>query len=236
MSKPIISLIVILFSLGFAFLYVKPEFDFMQGHRADVERLNDIIKDADSIKTLIGATQETLDSVSSVDRARFETFLPETADPIRFANNLQYIGFRNGLVLENIKVDESANSSQKSAGGVAVSSLQGAVQGAVNIFTIGRKAELSQAAYEASTANANIGTDTSVTDKKYITTKASFALVANLETFRLFLNDLEKSLRLINISELSFSPEQTSSDVKKTEVVGPPLYRYVVTIEAYSLK
>ena len=234
MSKSIISLIIIVLSLGFAFFYVKPEYDLMQGHRADVARLNTIFSKSEGIERLIGETKETLDGVGDSERASFSIFLPETTDPIRFANNLQYIGLKNGIVLGDILVEESVNGVQKSAGATTGSAAQGAVQGAVNVFTIGRKAELSQEAYEASMAGG--GAEASATDKKYISTRASFVFVTTIESFEIFLNDLEKSLRLINITKLSFSLAPELSDVKKVKKSGPTLYQYAVTVEAYSLK
>lgn len=234
MSKPIISLIITVLSLGVAFFYVKPEYDLMQGHRADVARLNTIFSKSGRIEKLIGETKETLDGVGDSERASFSIFLPETTDPIRFANNLQYIGLKNGLVLENIVVEESPNGVQKSAGSAPSGAIKGAVQGAVNVFTIGRKEELSQAAYEASMAGG--GAEARATDKKYISTRASFMLVTTIESFEMFLNDLEKSLRLINITKLSFSLAPELSDAKKVKKSGPPLYQYAVTVEAYSLK
>lgn len=234
MSKSLISLIIIVLSLAAAFLYVKPEYDLMQGHRADVERLNAIFSKSERIEKLIGETKETLDGVGESERESFSIFLPETTDPIRFANNLQYIGRKNGLVLENIVVEESPNGVQKSAGAVPGTAAQEAVQGAVNVFTIGRKAELSQAAYEASLAGG--GAEAGATDKKYIPTRASFVLVTTIGSFEMFLNDLERSLRLINITKLSFSLAPELSDVKKGKKSGPPLYQYAITVEAYSLK
>lgn len=238
MPKPIISFLVILISVGAVFFYVIPEYNLVQKTSVNLAEISDIFKDANSIEKLIDDTRKTLEGVPDEDLARFEVFLPETSDTIRFANNLQYIGLKNGFVLENLKVEESTSRVQKSAGSgavaVAQSAAQSAVQGAATVFTIGRKAELSQEAYERSKFEAEAGAVT--VGKKYVTTKASFGLEATLPEFGLLLNDLETSLRIMNVTGLSFSPISETEEMKKAKIVTPPIYKFSVTIEAYSLK
>jgi len=232
MSKSIISLIVVLITLGFSILYVKPEYDLMQTHRSDLAKLNDIFNNADRIKGLISQTKQTLDGVGTAERARFEIFLPSTSDPIRLANNLQHIGYKNGIVLENIKVEEtSASSGQKSA----TATVGGLVQGAINVFTPGRKGDASGPASDKVNINEG-GTAGNTPDKKYVATRASFSFTSTLESFGLLLNDLEKSLRLMSIIKLSFNPTAEAGATQASKTVGPPAYQFSVTVEVYSLR
>lgn len=236
MSKPIISLIVIILSLGAAFLYVKPEYNIMVSHRTDVQTLNDIFSQADSINKLLTHTQETLDGVDASDLARFSVFLPETSDSIRLADNLQQIGLNRGLILRDIKVDVPSNAPQKSAGSVALNAVQGAVQGAVNIFTIGGKENLSIAAYDAAQTAAGTAGSASSNNKNYVTTTAHFSVTATMQSFNLLLNDFEKSLRMTDVTELSFTEVALSADEKKLNPSAPLIYQYSVSISTYSLK
>lgn len=179
------------------------------------------------IKTLINETEKNLNSVNPEDLARFDIFLPETIDPIRFANNLQHLGTTNGLVLENIKVEEPVR-------GVAGDSAQGGValaaQGLTNTFSLGTKIS------QADGLIAGSGSSRTASEKKYVTTKANFTFTATYEKFRIFLNDIEKSLGLINITTLSFEPVVETPDSKKIKSVGPQIYQFTVAVETYSLK
>lgn len=207
MTKPFFSFIIIVISFGFAFFYVRPEYSLVGERRADLDTLMVTSKSSNMIKTLINETEKNLNSVNSVDLARFDIFLPEVIDPIRFANNLQHIGITNGLVLENIKVEEPARNTQDSAGLSAgnqpspITQPQGAVL-----------------------------------EKKYATTKTNFTFTATYEKFHIFLNDIEKSLGLINITTLSFQPVVETPDPKKIKSVGLQIYQFTVAVETYSLK
>lgn len=208
MFKPIFSLIVIILSVIFAFFYVVPEYNRAQEYRVDLAKLIQISKNADEIEILIGQTEETLKSVDATGLSRFAVFLPETSDPVRLANNLQRMGLANGVVLQNIKVEESVAGIQKSANE--------------------NKTEQGNWATKSGTVSG---------DKKYATTKANFTFTATYEAFGKLLFDVEKSLGLINITALSFAPVPVVVDTKNTkQVESPPLYQYVVAVETYSLK
>ncbi|MBI5798389.1 MAG: hypothetical protein HZB10_00465 [Candidatus Yonathbacteria bacterium] len=236
MYNPLISLFAIILSVAFAFLYVKPEYALVQKHRDELAQLNDIFKDTGSIDESINETQKTLEGVDTVDRGRFSVLLPEEADPLRFAHNLQYLGLKNGLVLVGIKVEVPTIERPKDIAASAASAVHGAVQGAVNVFTIGKKAELKQAEYEASLVAADAGAVEGTSEKKYVTTKASFGVTTTADSFAMLLSDLEKSLRLIDVVSLSFSPADKNTDTKSISTTALPIYKYVVAIESYSLK
>ncbi len=204
MLKPILSLTVLILSLGFSFFYVKPEYEEMQNRRDDLKMINDTLKDAEIVQTLINQTSEILAGIPPQDLASFDTFLPVTIDEIRLANNIQRIGIAKGVILSGIKVsaehkDAKAGAPPAVAGGVMDASVD--------------------------------------VQKKYATTKVSFTFVAPYTTFLLFLDDLEKSLGIINITMLSFfqvNKESEASGVQNPK--GPPEYGFNVEIETYSLK
>lgn len=220
MFKPIFSLIVIALSIGFAFLYAIPEYGRVQERSASLVTLTGIFKDADKIEALISETEQTLNTIDSANRADFEVFLPATSDPIRLANNLQRLGVSNGIVLEDIKVEEAVNDPQKNAN----SNATGVLQGVTNVFAFG--------------ADAQKGSEdaTGTGEKNFVATKANFSFVATSEAFHNFLYDTESSLGLINVTALSFVPIQVATDPKKPKQDAPAIYQYTVAIETYSLK
>lgn len=223
MTKPIISFVVLILSIGFGIFYVKPEYNLFQERKNDIASLSEILKNSNNIEPLINQTIENLKSIDSAGRSRFEVFLPQRVDPIRFANNLQHIGLANGIVLQNIKVTDASTDKQATGGS------SGAFQGLVSTLSLGSKIEQAQGSVATNGGS-------TLPQKKYATVKAVFTLTTTYETFKLFLNDLEKSLGLINVTSLSFTPVQEPVDPKKTTANVPSHYQYTVEIETYSLK
>lgn len=226
MIKPILSLIIIVFAIGFGFFYSKPKYDEVQKTRADLQQLIKTAQSAGEIKDIIAETGKSLSDVNPEDRARFDVFLPETLDSIRFANNLQHIGVANGLVLSDIKVDQQKKQETSTSATQPVGVQPSAIGGVTKILSVN------------TTINEGVGVDKTGTEgqKRYGTTKASFALAATYSSFLLFLNDLEKSLGLINITSLSFKELAAGVEEKVVQKDLPPLYQFNIEIETYSLK
>lgn len=221
MIKPIISLAILIFSIGFGFFYVKPKYDHVQAVRADLQDLEQVSQSASEIKDIITETGKSLSAVDPDDLARFDVFLPETLDGLRFANNLQNIGVTNGLVLSGVKVEQQEK--QKKSAEVKPVSAAGTVG---KVFNIERPVSEGTSAGKAGTES----------EKKYVATKASFTFATTYSGFMLFLNDLEKSLGLINITSLSFTELAASGDEKESQKGMPSLYQFSIEIETYSLK
>ena len=227
MTKSITSFIVILISAAFGFFYVKPAYDLVQGRRSEVASLSNILSSSSKIQTLIDQTTENLEGVSSTELARFAVFLPETIDDIRFANNLQHIGLINGIVLQGIKVKATSDDKQSKQSDSA--GTRGAQQGVVRTFSLESKIQ------QSPIIGLGVPKPSAPAGKKYTTTKASFSFSATYESFRLFLNDLERSLSLVSVTSLIFTPIAETTDAKKLRSVAPAIYQYVIEIETYSL-
>ncbi|OHA84420.1 MAG: hypothetical protein A2937_01650 [Candidatus Yonathbacteria bacterium RIFCSPLOWO2_01_FULL_47_33b] len=223
MIKPILSLIVIVFSIAFGVFYSKPAYDDIKNARADIEKLDKTAQSTSEIKDIIEQTGKSLSAVDADDLARFDVFLPETLDGIRFANNLQHIGSANGLILSDIKVEqkEKEKTQEKSA---STQPTPG---------TVSKVLAIDRPIADATTPAAKGGTEAK---EKFLATKASFTFATTYSGFLLFLNDMEKSLGLINITSLSFKELAASGDEKATQKGVPPLYQFNIEIETYSLK
>lgn len=227
MIKPILSLIVLILSIVFSIFYVKPEYDRVQSARADLGKLSGIAEDTDKIKALIKQTGEILNAVDADVLARFNVFLPEKLDPIRFANNLQSLALKNGIILSGIKVEErKIDTTSKPTTKPVAKSVDG-VGGASSAFSI-----------TGQPFGADVGKATGVTvsEEKYVVTKTSFLFSTTYPGLLLFLKDLEKSLGLINVTSLSFKPLSSSTTDKKPKEALTGLYQFTIEIETYSLK
>ncbi|MFZ2303781.1 MAG: hypothetical protein WAV98_03280 [Minisyncoccia bacterium] len=223
MNKPIISFFVLILSVGFTFFYVVPAYNLNKKVRGDILILSKILSTSGEIKKLISETKTNLNSIEPAGLSRFEVFLPEKIDKIRFANNIQYIGRKNRIILSDIKVEEPANGS--SSIGTA-----GSIQGLVNTVSLGAQIDKAQG---ADTRDIHVE---SFSSGKYVATKASFTFTSTFETFQLFLDDLEKSLGVIDVVSLSFTstPEDISANRPDTPLL--PIYQYAMSVVTYSLK
>src|SRR3989339_375474 len=221
MIKPILSLAILILSVLFAIFYARPEYNRMQSSRADLEKLSSVVEDTNKIKELISQTGDILDTVDADNQARFDVFLPEKLGTIRFANNLQSIGLRNGIALSGIKVEEKKSDPSTKPAAVATA-------GSNTVFSIGQQAAgEAQDAAQASAAS----------KEKYTITKTNFSFATTYPSLLIFLKDLEKSLGLINVVSLSFKPlSSTVASDSKTGMDLPDLYQFTVEIETYSLK
>lgn len=228
MTKPIISLIVLILSIGFTFFYVVPEYNINKERRGDILSLSNILSTSEEIKTLTEKTKKSLASIPPSGLSRFEVFLPEKIDNIRFANNIQHIGMKNRIILLDIKVEGAKNGTQNSV----TQSDNSAVQGFVKVASLDSKINQAEGAY---TMNPAGGVDGSAY-KKYVTTKASFTFTSTFEAFQIFLYDLEKSLGVIDVTSLSFSPVAQAPSSGGGRTSSSLTYQYTMAIETYSLK
>lgn len=228
MAKPIISFVSLILSIGFTFLYVIPMYNHTQERRGDIESLSKILSTSSEIKTLITETKENLKGIDTSVLERFNVFLPERIDPVRFANTLQSIGRNNRIILEGIKVTTPPAGT---IGKTGVTGGTGAVQGLVNIISLGAQIDKAQGA-ENQAAVAGSASPFG----KYVATHATFSFVADFETFQLFLNDLERSLGLINLTSLTFSQVSGEASSISAREASTPTYQYTMEIETYSLQ
>src|SRR3989344_1569421 len=194
MTKLIISFVVLVLSAAFAFLYVLPAYNVSKERRADIETLSKNLSTSDEIIQLIADTKNNLNSIESIKLARFEVFLPEEVDPIRFANNIQNIGTDNMVSMISIKIDTPGRDAQQDG----TSQTGGVAQSVANQLSL--EAKLNQ----ADGINVQVYGIATEKEKKYATTKATITFETSFEKFKLFLSDLERSLGLMDVTGLSF--------------------------------
>lgn len=210
MIRPILYIIVIVVSLGFALLNVHPAYSHMEILRTSLKSLNSTSNSTDKIRELMDQTEKELSKVDPINLERFNVFLPETIDEVRFINNLSHLGILNGIILEDISV-EKTEKSPMSFNKKSIDSPSG----------VGTPESFMISSVRASP------------EKKYVTTKAKFSFSASYKGALVFFDDIEKSLGLINITALSFSPQEQKGGFRAGSAAM--LYRYTVGLETYSL-
>lgn len=224
MIKPILSLIVIVISAGFAFFYVRPAYERLDTKKADLSMLNETLTSADEVQKTIRETKKNMESITPAEYTRFETFLPEEVDEIRFVNNIVHMGIQRNIAVEEIKILE------KKEGRVGGNTTAGAsaVTGVNKVFSLNQLSD---------EATPNLTAKNDALAKDFSTRKVNFSFVASYPVTLLFLGDLERSLGLINVNNLTLEEykDTDTSKNKKTTGSSVPRYRSTVEIETYSL-
>ena len=229
--KFIFSLIIFALSVVIGVAYVMPEYSAIAQNRSKLTEVTTTLKNKESIKTITTQINDALNSIDPTEQAALSVLLPQTLDEVRFADNLQNIGIQNGLTLTDIRVNKAPNTTDTSNSSPqpdtsSAGAISQGVQGIQKTFS------LDQSVPDTTTAALPVVS----TDKSYVTTTASFSVVATYSQFLVFLASLEKSLQLINITSLSF--QQYTGDIKGAASKDPSIaeYQFSFEIETYSLK
>lgn len=218
MWKPIASIIIIITSGIFLVSYIVPEYDRVMSLRANVNTLNEVLGSAKTVKTLLSETETALRGIPQESDERFSLMVPESVDDLRLANMLKSMAINRGIVLQDLMISKDQDFVSKNN---VASDKSGLFANIKNTLSLERGAA-PQGAF---------GKTSGVLNKNYATTKGFLKFTATYEGFLGLLTDLEKSITLMNITEVSLAPRKEG--LKKTTV---PLYDYQIHIETYSLK
>lgn len=220
MIKNIFSLVILVFSAAFLFLYVKPLYGLVEKRRADITLLDTALGQANSVKSVIEETETILGGIKPLERTRFETFLPSSLDEIRFVNSLVSIARARSVVVENVKVEKGDTGT---LGGRMEETTSG--EGVQRVFSLDKE--------DNGPAGTVLTAGGVASEGQYAVTTAQFSFIAPYATVLLFLDDMEKSLGLININTLTLKEYAGDGGSAKN---GVPRYLVTVELETYSLK
>lgn len=192
----IISIVLLLASLGLFTVYVNPLYSKDTGEdafqkksvkelRHDLAEYNEALEKTKQIEKVHGGLLSKYQTISEEDLTQINKLLPDHVDTVRLIIDINAIAAKNNMTLRNINIRDTF-SDAKESGSVAPT----------------------------------IGPDLS----KYETISLSFSIAGSYENFVAFLHDLEESLRIVDVSSVSFT---TSSEGN---------YKYDVSINTYRLK
>lgn len=217
MWKPIASLIIIIASVLFSTTYVIPQYERTKELRGNIATLNGISGNTETIKKLLDETAIVLEKIPKESDTRFSLLIPEEVDHLRFANMLKSMATNRGIALRDIKIE------REQAGMIigGVTKETGLLTNIKNTFSLEPGAR---------PGGVQVGAP-KLRERNYTTTKGTLSFTATYEGFKTFLSDVEKSLILVNVTELSFIPRK---DVARRSPV--PLYDYHMQVETYSIK
>lgn len=132
MFNTISSIALLLISGGVAFMYITPKYTDIMNLQSNNSELSAALVKAKDISNSSKDLSEKMRALSKDDLERLDRLLPEKFDDLRFVNDLQGVGERNGLKIQGITITDapsnaSGGQSQPSAPDSAKSANKGYV-------------------------------------------------------------------------------------------------------------
>ena len=185
--KNIISLILIVLSIGLVFVYIMPEYNKISNLRTEKSDYENTLAKSKDLKVLRDSLLTKYNAILPEDKDKLQKVIPSKFDPIKLIVDINVIAAKYGMGISgvNVQSDNSANSQNR--------------------------------ADIVAPTQSNI----------YNTTTISFNTSGQYSAFLSFLKDLENSVELLDIRNLSINQSgQTNSNV----------LNFKITIQTYYMK
>lgn len=179
--------IIILICVGMYFLYISPTWTDIDVLRAKASEYANVIEKSKELKDQRIAITAAFDKISPSDLTKLGKVIPQKFDPVLFANDINTLASRDGLTIKDLKFNLSSEKDRSALLNTPqeLPSPTASATGMPGMMATGMPAI------------------TQAPTSQYKTYTASFSIVGSYEKFRLFLRDVESSLRLIDVSRLS---------------------------------
>ena len=194
MNKNVTPIILLILAIGIYFTFTKGKIDEIKSIKEVNAGYQQAIDNSEKLVKIRDGVLKSYNEIGDDDKDRLNKMLPNNIDNVRLTLDVKSIGLGRGLVLKNVKTN------------------------APNINTSINK----------STENLSSGLNTPIMQdnlsKNYNTVILSFNVSTDYATFLGLLRDLEASLRIIDISKVSFTAGDNS------------FYDFSVELKTYWLK
>jgi len=187
---PIISILMFALSIALVVLYAKPARPRIEALRQDISFLEDTLEQARELQSVRDKLLTKYNSFTPDDIERLGKLLPDHVDNVRLIIDIDEMARRYGLAIQDIEMKKRQEPLARTA----------AVPEGEDDFAVGARA-----AREA--AEAEEGLD----EPKLSFLTLSFSVIAPYERFLAFLRDLERSLRIVDVTELSFTSSKDAA-------------------------
>ena len=178
--KNIVSILVVIASIGIFFGYIKPTYGTINSQRSELASYKDTLEQAKLLEERIATLKSKISGLPAEDMAKVEKMLPDTVSNVNLIIDMNNIALNSGLAIKNIQLGQAPT-------GKSSESSKGSLYDSIDL---------------------------------------SFNVVAPYATFLGFISSLEHSLRLVDITNVSFSPTTEGGDT----------YDFRVTVRTYWLK
>lgn len=193
--------ILLIASAGLFFAYVNPTYRGLDVQKAEVARLDEALNKAKELQAIRDKLLAKYNTFSSEDLERLRKLLPDHIDNVRLIIDMDNIASRYGMTITKVGIKRSEETDNDAASSV----VSGEAASLQRDFTAPER--------QGTSLESPLGT-----------VDLSFTVSGTYETFLAFLRDIERSLRLVDIVDLSFTSSKGN------------FYDFNITIRAYWLR
>jgi hypothetical protein len=203
MIKFITPIIILGASIAAFFVFTKPMYDDIGALRTQIASYNEALDNSKTLENERDVLTNKYNAIDPSNLTKIQTLLPDSIDNIRLILEIGQIAAPYGMVLKDVQYNATNPTD------AAAATAPGGVVGA-----------------GAATAAAS-------PDQNYGVWDLSFSTTGTYNNFINFTKDLESNLRIVDISSVQFSADDTSGAVNSNV---PPSYNYSFKIKTYWLK
>lgn len=198
--KALTPIILIMLSIGIFFFLIDPQYKKIQVLQAEVAENEKTLEIARKLRDKREELRDKFNRISEEEKAELEKLLPDTVDNVRLIIDINNIAEQFGIVIRDINI--VSNEGTEGASG-ATRAQGSSFEGVIEENSIGY-----------------------VDPGKIGVITFSFSVSAKYEVFLDFLKQLEESLRIVDIRNISVSRGSAEGAI----------YNYSVTMDTYWLK
>lgn len=180
MNRNITATILIILAIGIYATVTRGKIDEIKSVQVVNAEYSTAIANAEKLIKVRNKVLEDFNAISEDDKARIDKMIPNTVDNIRLIIDLDSIGNKHGITLNNIRAN--ANKSDSSSSGVS----------GVKAPKVG-------------------GSQNVIPTPTLDTVSVSFSVTASYAQFIDFLRDLEANLRIMDITKLTLTANDTGT-------------------------
>jgi Tfp pilus assembly protein PilO len=174
--KRLMPLILIIVSIGIFFFLIDPEYNDVKELQKEIEQNNRTLNLASQLREKRELLRQKYNEISDSEREELTKLLPDTVDNVRLIIDINNIGEKYGIAIQNFEISSNADSENN--------------------------VEVLESEFDDVVDTSNIEyPDTS----KIGVISFTFSVAAQYDVFLEFLKDLEEALRIVDIRSIDIS-------------------------------
>ncbi len=208
------SIILVGIALAVFFVYTSPTYKKISLLKDEGSTYEQALNSSNQFEKARDSINERYQSFSKNDIERLKLLLPDTVDNVRLVIDIEKIAKDSGLVFKKVSYDAKESVKAKTV----------TPQPSTNTNT--------QTPQAPQPMRLGVASEDS---KPYGVFSVNFTVQGPYDQFLQFLKNLENSLRIVDVTSISFTSLESEKDSKKGST-PTSVYEYTVTVKTYWLK
>lgn len=206
------SIILVGIAIAVFFVYTNPTYKKILLLKNEASTYEQALNSSNQFEKARDSINQRYQSFSKNDIDRLKLLLPDTVDNVRLVIDIEKIAKDSGLVFKKVSYDVKESIKAKT--------------------TTPQSDPNTQTPQAPQPVRLGVASEDS---KPYGVFSVNFTVQGPYDQFLQFLKNLENSLRIVDVTSISFTSLESEKDSKKTSTSNS-VYEYTVTIKTYWLK